>query len=168
MNPWPKVEHLFETDDGSLLDIYVENISAEEIVDLYEWLMTQCKIAHNPTLWSVEMQKSIPIRNVSRPAKAFVEGRVETFRHCLQGLHINGIELPELSVSLEPNGVSFDYRMGTHWTEVTTVALLELLRQILRRAPEARIFRTDEGAYSHPSTKFSEAFTAYVTAHADT
>lgn len=162
INPWQRMKHLFEIEDGSLPDIYVEDLSNDEIVDLYEWLMTQCEIARNPKLWSIEMQKNVPIRDVSRPAKAFVEGKVETFRHCLAELQINGIELPELSVSLEPNGISFDYRTGTEWTEQTAIALLELLRQMLLRAPRSRIFQTGEGAHEQPNIEFSEAFRAYV------
>ena len=167
MNLWHHVKHLFEKDDGSLPDIYVENLSSEETVAVYEWLMGQCEIAHNPKLWSVEEQLDVPIREVVNPARAFAEGRVETFRHCLAGLRSYGVALPELSVSVEADGLSFDYRMGKHWTERTVLALFELLRQVQRLAPQARIFQADEGGHSCPNVEFSEAFTAYVATHTD-
>jgi hypothetical protein len=161
MNLWPRVKRLFETDDGSLPDIYVENLSSDEVVAVYEWLMTQCEIAHSPTLWSVERQQNLAIRDIPNPARAFVEGRVETIHHCLVGLYSHGVSLPELSVSVEPDGLSFDYRMGNHWTERTVLALFELLRKMQQRVPQARIFQTDEGGYPRPNFDFSEAFTAY-------
>lgn len=166
MKLWHHIKHLFEEDDGSLPDIYVENLSSAETVAVYEWLMGRCEIAHDPKLWSIEEQLDVPIREVSNPARAFVEGRVETFRHCLVGLRSHGIALPELSVCVEPDGLSFDYRMGEHWTECTVLALFELLRQVQRLAPQANIFQTDEGRHSCPNVEFSEAFTAYV-AHTD-
>lgn len=167
MNPWPQVKHLFEREDGSLPDIYLKNLSADEIIDIYEWLMKQCEIARNPTLWSIEKQQDIAIRDVSNPARAFVEGRVETFHHCLAELHSCDVALPELSVCVWPDSLSFDYRTGSHWTERNVIALFELLRQISLRAPKANLFQTDEGNYSNPNAEFSEAFTAYVATHSE-
>src|SRR5690554_7191617 len=145
MNPWPQVKHLFEVDDGMLPDIYVENLANEEIVSIYEWVMSQCAVAHSPTLWSREQQMDIPIQDVQYPARQFIEGKVDTFRHCLAGLKIEGILLPELSVSVEEGGVSFDYRPGEGWNEETVFALFKFLRALKERVPRARIFQADEG-----------------------
>jgi hypothetical protein len=110
MNPWLHVKHLFETDDGMLPDIYVENLTSNQIVAAYEWIMGQCSIAHDSMLWSKEKKIDILIREVQHPAKEFVAGNVESFRQCLAGLSIGGVMLPDLSVSVESGGVSFDYR----------------------------------------------------------
>lgn len=164
---WIRVKHLFEVDDGSLPDIYVENLCADEIVDVYEWLMGQCAIAGSPTLWSVESQKNLAIRDVPNPARAMVEGRVESFRHCLVGLYCHGVALPELSVCVESSSLSFDYRMGSLWTNGTVWALFELLRQLRQRVANARIYQTSEGGYPHPNAEFSEAFAEYVSTVTD-
>lgn len=166
MNPWPRVKHLFERDDGSLPDIFVENLSPDEIVVVYEWLLSQCTIAGDPTLWSLEAEQDVPIREVPYPARAFVQRKVASFRHCLASLVVGKVELPTLSVCVEPEGVSFDYRMGSEWGEREVLALFELLRQLCQLVPNARILQADEGGYSRPNVEFSEALQAYA-ANAD-
>lgn len=162
MNPWPRVKHLFERDDGSLPDIFVENLSPNETVVVYEWLLSQCTVAGDPTLWSLETKQDVPIREVPYPARAFVQRKVESFRHCLAGLFVGEVELPTLSICLESEGVSFDYRMGSEWDDRKVVALFELLRQLHQLVPNARILQADEGGYLHPNIEFSEALKAYA------
>lgn len=166
MHPWPRVKHLFERDDGSLPDIFVENLLPDEIVVVYEWILGQCTIAGHPTLWSLETEQDIPIREVRYPARAYVQRKVESFRHCLAGLFVGKVELPMLSICVESEGISFDYRMGSEWGESEVLALFELLRQLCQLAPHARILQADEGGYSHPNIEFSKALQAYA-ANAD-
>jgi hypothetical protein len=161
MNPWLDVKHLFETDDGMLPDIYVENLSGEQIVSAYDWVMSQCSIAHDPTLWSKAKEIDIPIREVQHPARQFVAGNVETFRHCLTGLSVGGVMLPELSVSVEHGGISFDYRAGDGWNEKTVFALFQFLHHLKMLFPNAYIFQADEGCYSSPNVQFAEALLSF-------
>ena len=156
------VQRLLEANDGSLPDINVGNLTSEQTVTIYEWLMSQCSIAREPTLWNVGLQQDVLISETPQPARAFVSGSVETFRHCLSGLSIHGIALPELSVSVEAGGLSFDYRMGPEWGKPQVEALFELLSQILELAPDARITRTEEGYHSVPSPEFSAALVEYA------
>jgi hypothetical protein len=158
MGPWSDVKHLFEIDDGMLPDIYVENLSNEEIVWAYEWVMRQCTIAHSPTLWSKDQKRDIPIKEVLHPAREFVGGRVESFRHCLAALRIDGVEMPELSISVERGGVSFDYRPGADWNEQKVFAMFRFLLALKRNVPNARILQADEGSYSNPNSEFAVAF----------
>ena len=108
MNLWPKVRHLFEVDDGTLPDIYIQNLTNEQIVLTYEWVMSQCAISQDPVLWSTEKEIDVPICEIQYPAREFVAKRVETFRHLVEGLCICGVTLPQLSVSMEDSGISFD------------------------------------------------------------
>jgi hypothetical protein len=164
MSPWADVKHLFEIDEGMLPDIYVENLSVQEIVRAYEWVMSQCAIAHSPTLWSKEQERDIPIKEVLHPARDFFEGRVETFRHCLAGLRIDGVVLPELSISVEQGGLSFDYRPGDGWNEQTVLALFKFLQALKGTVPNARIFQADEGCYASPNPEFAVAFSNFEAA----
>ena len=124
--------------------------------------MGQCEISGDPTLWSVEKQQDIPIREVPDVGRAFIQGRVESFRHGLARLSVRGIPLPALTVCLDSDGLSFDYRPGPEWNEQTVEALSDMLRQVLQLAPQAQIKQADEGEYSHPNVEFTEAFEAYV------
>jgi len=151
------VRQLFERDDGSLPDIHVCNLTSEQIVLIYEWLMSQCSIARDPTLWNIALDQDVPIRETSQPARAFVSGTVASFRHCLANLSIDGVALPELSVCLEDGGLSFDYRMGPEWGDSEVQALLELFTRIMVLAPNAAISRTDEGVDVIASPEFATA-----------
>ncbi|MES2611797.1 MAG: hypothetical protein V4679_16225 [Pseudomonadota bacterium] len=159
---WPILRHLFEVDDGSLPDIFVEDLSPEQIVTVYEWLRGQCSGAGDSTLWHIDLQQDVLVSDVAHPARAFVQGKVEDFRHGLVGLRVGGVELPPLTVGVGTGGLSMDYRMGPDWNEQTLRALLELLRQVWAMAPHARILRADEGGHACPDLEFTEALRAYV------
>jgi hypothetical protein len=158
---WPKLRHLFDVDDGSLPDINIENLTDVQIVSAYEWLMNQCEIVLEPTLWNIELKSNVLIRELPYPARDFISGKVESFRHCLSELRINGIALPQLSVCVEAGGLSFDYKMGEGWNEQTVTALFDLLCQIRAIAPSSRIFQTEEGGYNNPNPEFSEELEKY-------
>lgn len=159
---WPILRHLFEVDDGSLPDIFIKDLSSEQIVAVYEWLRVESSGTGDSTLWRIDLQQDVLVRNVPHPARDFVQGRVDSFRHCLAGLRVGDVELPPLTVSVESGGLSMDYRMGPDWNEQTLRALLELLRRVWAMAPHARILRADEGGHACPDLEFTQALRAYV------
>lgn len=161
MHPWADVKHLFEVDDGMLPDIYVENLSDPEIVSAYEWVMGQCTVERSPTLWSREQERDIPIWEVRNPARDFVEGRVESFRHCLTGLRLDGVVLPTLSICVEQGGLSFDYRPGDGWNDQTVLALFRFLLALKANAPNAKIFQANEGYDKSPNPEFAVALASF-------
>ena len=163
MSPlWQQVRELFEIDDGSLPDIFVENLSQTEIVAIYEWVMSQCSVFGNPVAWSITDKRDIAIKDISRPAQAFVEGNIEMFRHGLAGLSYDGHKLPELTICVEPEGISFDYRKGSAWNEHVLHALFQLLSEIKRIAPHAAINQAEEGSSNKPSQAFRSAFESFA------
>lgn len=162
MNNWPDVKHLFATDDGSLPDIYIRNISHDQTIEIYDWLMKRCKITGDARVWSIEKKQEVLICDLIDPAEAVIDEKVEAFMHGLVELRVDSIELPRLAVTVSKEGISFDYRMGAEWTERAVLALFKLLHQIHLLAPNARIFQTDEGYYSQPNHEFSNAFKSYI------
>ena len=160
----PSVMRLFERDDGSLPDINICNLSPEQTVVIYEWLMSQCSIARDPTLFDIALDQDVPIRERPHPARAFVCGAVASFRHCLENLSIGGVSMPELSVCIEDGGLSFDYRMGPEWGDSEVRALLELLSRIKDMAPNAAISRTEEGYEGIASPEFAAALAEHASA----
>ena len=162
MSPWQRVKHLFEYDDGSLPDIFVKNLSAEDIVVVYEWVMSQCTIIGNPTLWSLEAKSNVAIRELPCPARSLVQGKVEGFHHSLEGLCIGEVELPALAIFVDICGITFDYRMGSEWGEREVLALFEFLRRLRKIVPHASIEQAYEGRDSHPNLEFSETLQTYL------
>ena len=164
MSAWEKLRHLFERDDGSLPDIFVEGLSGEEVVAAYEWLTARSRAEEAATVWSVTEKEDIPIREVPRPAYELCIGNIESFRHQLQGLSALGVQLPLLTVFVMQNEISFDYRMGPGWNERSVEALFEILRNLRMIAPRAKITRTEEGGDGEPDEEFRIAFDAYAKA----
>lgn len=162
MSAWEKIRHLFERDDGSLPDIFLQGLSGEEVVVVYEWLTARSRPQEGATVWSITENRDIHIREVLRPANELCIGNIESFRHQLKGLSALGLELPLLTVFVMPNEISLDYRMGPDWNERRVEALFEILRNLRMIAPRAKITRAEEGAHDKPDEEFGEAFDAYA------
>ena len=162
MKLWEELHHLFEIDDGSLPDIFVENISPNESVEIYSWVLSLTKPYGQPTLWSLEEERDIKITELSNPALYYMQGKSESFRHGLVEFEICGTKIPQLSIAVNESGVEFDYRMRTEWEVKELDALFHFLYQIKRLAPTANIFQAYEGGYHKPNKEFSKSFNDYV------
>ncbi len=161
ISPWSEIKDLFEHDDGSLPDIYVENLTAQEIESIYGWVLSLTEIYGEPTLWSIKENKDVPLASYKNPAQDFNAGEVETFHHTLKEFAINGITIPMLGIRVGEDAIDFDYRMGKEWGEKQVEALFNFLAQIKDKAITAKIFQADEGCYEKPNAKFAKAFEQY-------
>lgn len=159
------MHHLFENDDGSLPDIFVENISANESIEIYSWVLSLTKPYGEPTLWSLEEERDIKVSDIPNPAQYYVQGKSESFRHCLEEFEINGTKIPQLTIALNESRVEFDYRMGKEWGEKELNALFEFLYRIKLIVTGAKITHAHEGYHFKPNTEFSKLFESYVVGH---
>jgi len=162
---WNRIWPLFENDDGSLPDIFIEGLTDEQTVQIYNWVLDRSSIYGEPTLWSIVEEKDIPVREIENPAQMFIDRKVEPFRHGLDNLVIEKVELPGLSICVEAGGVSFDYRMGADWTKSCVEALFKFLSMLKSIGPNARVFQADEGGHESPNSLFEEAFQEYMKTH---
>lgn len=158
LDVWENLRHLFENDDGSLPDIFVENMTKEQIVNVYNWIVSKAGIYGEPTLWSIKEDRDIPIKKVNNPAQKFVNQEVETFRHGLENFNLNGIKMPPLTICVETGGLSFDYRKGKDWGVKEVNALFDFLIMISQMSPDSKIIQAEEGSYETPSSEFSKVF----------
>ncbi|VAW59317.1 hypothetical protein MNBD_GAMMA11-1417 [hydrothermal vent metagenome] len=161
MDLWNHLSHLFEKDDGSLPDIFVENISEQEQEKIYSWIMSISKPYGNPIVWSNKENRDIQIADIESPVRQFVDGNIESFRFELEGLKIEGILIPQLTICVNLNEVEFDYRMGKEWGQKELKALFVFLSEIKQIAENAKILQADEGRYENPNNEFTEAFETY-------
>jgi hypothetical protein len=161
MNIWTEVKHLFEENDGSLPDIFISNLTDQELIAAYEWLSNQCEASDQTAVWSKEKNQDIFLSEIPFPARAFCDGQIESFHHPLKGFSINGVTLPVICICLFPNELVIDYRMGSEWNEKKVLALFALLKNLRQIAPQAHIFQADEGGYKHPNIEFTQTFEAY-------
>ncbi len=165
MNIWNKLHHLFDEDDGTLPDIFVEEISPEETVEIYSWVLSLTKPYGEPCLWSLAEERDISISDIPDPALYYIQGKAESFRIVLEEFSFSGFKIPQLSISIGESGVEFDYRMGKEWGANELMALFEFLYRIQRIAPGAKITQAYEGGYHNPNKEFSNVFEVYANEH---
>ncbi len=152
---------LFQTDDGSLPDIYVENLKPNDVEHIYHWVLAQTSTSGKLECIELKTDQTIHV-DYFDAIQLHNRGIIQVFRHSLEGLKINGHELPCLTFALEGNGeFSFDYRMGDEWTIDMITSLFDFLSHIKILAPYANIFRCDEGSYDNPNEEFNIAFETY-------
>ena len=151
------IEHLFVMDDGSLPDIHVKNLSPENIHKVYTWIRHQCKIVGEPMVWSCELNCDVPLESLANPVNEMMQGNIEPFRHLLGDLQMGGVEIPQLSVAVSSNSISFDYKKGVFRGEAQIEALFEFLSCLQDLVGEARIFQTEEGQHKNPNLEFTAA-----------
>lgn|GEM_PF-680203 len=158
---WIQLHRLFESDDGSLPGIYIESLAGSQVVELYGKAMAQAGILNEPTLLSKGAFSDAPARLLPPPANLVVEGKAEPFRYGLTNLKIGTITLPDLTIHVKSNAVSFDYRMGTQWGPLEVEALFAFLWNLVRDIPNAEVFHAEEGLYQNPTEVFSRAWQRY-------
>jgi hypothetical protein len=66
-------------------------------------------------------------------------GDAEAFHFCFTGLRSGSVELPELGLFVFSDSVELDYRMDPHWTKELLTGFFELLHDLCRIAPGARL-----------------------------
>ena len=161
---WPQLHELFDTDDGSLPEIVVENLPNEQVRTIYQWVRSQCDIycdSRDPKLWDRVQECDVPIKSLDDPAQLVISGAADPFRHGLTQLSISGVELPQLTVAVSPSEISFDYRMGSEWGPSEVAALFDFLRSIHQMAPDAKISHSHEGD-SKRSPSFANAWREFT------
>ena len=157
---WVQLESLFVNDDGSLPDIFVSDLTGEQVHKIYNWVRTHADIyseSVSPLAWDCVNNCDVEIETISDPAREFLAGRIESFRHGLSLFTFSGAEIPQLTIFITDSSVEFDYRMGTDWGQSQVSALFDFLWAIQQMAPDATITHGFEGA-SEPTPEFNTAW----------
>lgn len=157
---WLRLQDLFAIDDGSLPDIFVKNLSGNQVHSIYGWIRSQSDVYRDsgePTFWDRVNQCDVTIQSVDDPAQLVIDGHAEPFRHGLSRLASAGVTLPPLTIYVAADEVAFDYRMGSEWGPPQLNGLLTFLWTIQEMAPNATIFHAEEGA-NEPTKSFAEAW----------
>ena len=160
------IQHLFVTDDGSLPDIYVENLNREKFEKIVEHCLTSWSNENTILAWDNELNKEVKLRQ-SEFFKKFFNAQLSVRPIHLDKANINGTTLPQLNMFIygpapaEIENIIFDYRMGKDWTEKTILCILEFFALILDIAPNAKVFRAPEGYHDSPNIEFTDTLNKY-------
>lgn len=160
---WPQLHELFDTDDGSLPDVFIENLTGDQVSEIYAWVRSKCGVysdACTPMFWDRVDEQDVPVTSVDDPASLVVNGQAESFRHGLSEVSSSGVVVPPLTIAVWPNSIEFDYRMGSEWGPAQLDALFDFLWSLQQLAPTAIITHSFEGC-SERSTSFTDAWSRY-------
>ncbi|HXG64233.1 MAG TPA: hypothetical protein VNO70_03940 [Blastocatellia bacterium] len=128
---WKELHYLFDTDDGSLPEIWIMNLSQAGVVAIFSYLQHNChNLANNAVFWSIEDQQDKPIDSVPNAAALVIQGRAEPFHFLCQGLTYDGIVIPDMGVFVFDDQINLDYRMGDEWDAPKLKALFGILKEL--------------------------------------
>lgn len=157
---WNQLHDLFDTDDGSLPDIELNNLTAEEIENIYAYLRLNSKIVScGAYFWSITTQEEVPVDSVENAASLVVRGEAEGFHILVGGLTFGETVIPDLGIFVFKDSISLDYRMGQEWGSAEVDALFALFSKIREIAPLVEIEYPDYS--SEVSERFKTALVSY-------
>lgn len=130
---WNELEEIFNTDDGSLPDIELNNLSSQEVIAGYE-IVRNCaeKISSkNPSYWSISAGKEIEIQFDQNPVQHVIDQEAEPIHLCFAGIRSpSGKAVPELGIFVFTDSLVLDYRMGQEWNAEAIEGLFEIIKGI--------------------------------------
>jgi hypothetical protein len=159
---WQELHDLFDTDDGSLPEIQIRNLASDEVIAIFDYLQNAChQLAKSASFWSIEDQEDKPINSVPNAAALVTQGRAEAFHVLCQELNYGGEVIPDIGVFVFDDQINLDYRMGAEWNAGKLKALFEILQEIIRIAPAAKI-TIEEYALQKVRKHFEETWKRYL------
>lgn len=127
---WDNLLAIFGTDDGSLPDIELDNLSGDEVIGGYEFIRNHAAriSSKESSYWSTSKDCDVSVSFEDNPAILVVSGEAESFHLCFDGIKSpSGKLVPELGLYVFADCLSFDYRMGSQWNKQAIEGLFELL-----------------------------------------
>ncbi|MFK8012477.1 MAG: hypothetical protein AB8B80_10575 [Marinicellaceae bacterium] len=127
---WDSLVEIFGTDDGSLPDIELDNLSGDEVIRGYEFIRNHSDriSSKEPSYWSTSKDCDVSFTYGDNPAIHVVSSEAESFHLCFDGIKSpSGLRVPELGLFVFSDCLSFDYRMGPQWNKQSVQGLFELI-----------------------------------------
>jgi hypothetical protein len=155
------LRHLFVNDDGSLPDIFIENLSPSDFENIMSWI--EGLMSPSPfKVWSIDSQKELTFTSPLRAAKLFSQGKIEPFRFPADDISFGNQIIPTLGMGVySTDQIEFDYRMGKKWTDEAIVALLTFLSRILEMSSTIKIRRDGDSTYPNHQDAFKHALSNF-------
>lgn len=158
---WNNLHDMFDTDDGSLPEICISNLSGTGVKDIWTRL-TQLGASLNDgaSFWHIARDEDVLVDAVPNAAELVVSGEAASFHVCLRGIAFDGAVIPELGVFVFADSICLDYRMGPEWGPAQLRSLFELLNQ-LQSIDKDSVVSLPEEFNSEVRNQFATAFAEF-------
>jgi hypothetical protein len=158
---WNNLHDMFDTDDGSLPDIEVRNLSGQGVKDIWAYLTESAACLNDGAyFWHIAKDQSVFVDAVPNAAGLVVSGEAQPFHAVVRGISLDGVVIPDLGVFVFPDVISLDYRMGSGWGPAQLGALFELLNRLQQLDSEAVVTLPEECAVE-AKKRFATALANY-------
>jgi hypothetical protein len=139
-----------EDDDQYSPDIFIDDLSPEHLTATFNLLRgLSTSLGPHDYIWHKHREAEIPLADLADPTALVISGEGEQFHVRFEGLRINQTQIPVLGAFVVCSDgigqISLHYYVNelqngdVRWSADAVDALFELLRDIQRLAPEARI-----------------------------
>jgi hypothetical protein len=137
---WYALHSLFDTDDGSLPEIWIDDLSDLGVENIFAFLRSRgTTLPEEPCYWDYRLQREMPIDSVPNAAQLVIQGEAAPFHVVMQGLSFSETTIPDLGIFIFSQRIIIDYRMGSAWGPAELIALFEMFKEIHRLDPDATI-----------------------------
>lgn len=127
---WDALLAVFSTDDGSVPEIELDNLSGDEVVRGYGFIRNHADYisSSSPSYWSESKDCEIPFSYEDNPAIQLISGETRVCLLCFGGIKSpSGHVIPNLGLHVFADCLNFTYRMGPQWNQQALVGLFELI-----------------------------------------
>jgi hypothetical protein len=160
MKVWKKLRFLFDTDDGSLPEVRVTELSSGGLAAVVDFIRSRAAVNADTPFWHRALDREERLDAYSNAATLVAQGQADPFHFLASRLSFHGVVLPDLGVFVFPDEVALDYRMGNEWGEPQVLALFELLRRLAALDTGARV-RLDRHVSARVERLFLDAWSEY-------
>jgi hypothetical protein len=136
MSSWLDLKTYFEPDDGFLPEVSVEGYKPEEIVGIFNHLVSLSSPSSlESELWHSPTESKVKLNQFLCAAEVMLKGEAESFHMLLKELKFEGVTLPDLGAFIFKDEITIDYRRGSEWTDQVIRTFLALISKVMTPRP---------------------------------
>ncbi len=140
MSSWLELKTYFEPDDGFLPEISVEGYKPQEVVSIFNHLVSLSSPSSlESELWHIPTESNVKLNKFPCATEVMLKGEAESFHMLLKELEFEGVTLPYLGAFIFKDEITLDYRRGTEWTDQVVRTLLALISKVMTPRPEITV-----------------------------
>jgi hypothetical protein len=138
---WEALHDLFDLDDGSLPEIDLTGLTGKHVADIFLFLSSQSQdiTIGGARFWDKTLEQTRSVADIDSAANLVVHYKADSFYMVIGNLNSKDIIIPSIGIFVFQESISLDYRKGHNWSPEKIAALLEILCDLNKIAPEMQV-----------------------------